>query len=154
MDDFTYNAEVVSYDSDLDACIVHVWGLFKSSLSIAKDPPVIGDTVYNMAAPAGFFKRNLVPLFEGIYTGEWNKYASVYTIPAIGGSSGSPILNKEGELIGLIYARHHRFHHIVLSSTFKKLRNFALNSIKKHSIKRSRNQELDLRRSIIIKFNK
>ena len=154
LDDFTYNAEVVSYDSDLDACIVHVWGLFKSSLSIAKDPPVIGDTVYNMAAPAGFFKRNLVPLFEGIYTGEWNKYASVYTIPAIGGSSGSPILNKEGELIGLIYARHHRFHHIVLSSTFKKLRNFALNSIKKHSIKRSRNQELDLRRSIIIKFNK
>ena len=154
LDDFTYNANIVSYDSKLDACVVHVWGLFKSALTIASEGPKIGDTAYNMAAPAGFFKKDLVPLFKGFYTGEWDPHSAVYTIPAIAGSSGSPILNNRSELIGLVYARHHRFHHIVLSPTFKKLRNFILGSIKEHSEKRSKNQGLDLQRSIIIKFNK
>ena len=142
------------HNSNLDACVVFVWGLFKDPLKIAKKRPKIGSRTYNIAAPAGFFKKNLIPLFEGFYIGKWDKYSSVYTIPAIGGSSGSPILNKKGELIGLIYARHNRFHHITLSPEFKKLKKFIFDSINSHSEERARSQELDLRRSIIIKFNK
>jgi hypothetical protein len=153
LDDFKYNAEVVSYDTDLDSCIVFVWGLFKGSLTISKKKPKIGSKVYNIAAPAGFFKKNLVPLFEGFYIGKWDKYSAVYTIPAIGGSSGSPIINSEGELVGLIYARHHRFHHIIISPDFKRLRKFILDSVKSDTKKRSRQHGLNLRRSIIIKFN-
>lgn len=153
LDDLRYNAEIVAYDIDLDACIVFAWGLFKDSLAISKEDPKIGSKVFNIAAPAGFFKKNLVPLFDGFYIGKWDKYSSVYTIPAVGGSSGSPILNNRGELIGLIYARHNRFHHIVISPDLKKLRKFILESVNKSAKERSRKHGLDLRRSIIIKFN-
>ena len=153
LDAFKYNLEIVSYDQNLDACVAFAWGLFKEPLPIAKKKPKVGSKNYNIAAPAGFFYKDLVPLFEGYFVGKLDKYSYVYTIPAIGGSSGSPIINENGELIGLIYARHNRFHHITLSPDFKKLRKFILDSIKQHSKERARIQELDYRRSIIIKFN-
>ena len=152
LDGFKYNTEIVAYDSNIDACITFTWGLFKDSIPLAKDPPKIGSKIYNVAAPAGFFKKNLVPLFEGIYVGEYNKYATIYTLPAIGGSSGSPIVNNNGELIGLVFARHNKFHHIVLSSHHDRLKRFVVSSIEEHTKKRNDMHDLDNRRSVIIKF--
>ena len=58
---------------------------------------------YNLAAPAGFFAKDMIPIFQGRYSGLHGAH-DIYTIPATGGSSGSPIVNKKGELIGLIFA--------------------------------------------------
>ena len=153
LENFKYKAKTISVNKKLDACTVFVWGLFKKPLVVSSKKPKIGAKAYNMAAPAGFFQKNLVPLFEGRYVGKWSKYASVYTIPAIGGSSGSPVINSKGELIGMIYARHNRFHHIVLSPDYKRLRKFLFSAIEKDSKKRKREQEIDRARSIIIRFN-
>ena len=40
----------------------------------------------------------MLPILSGIYSGDSNG-ASIYSIPATGGSSGSPIVNKNGQLI-------------------------------------------------------
>jgi len=150
---FSYKAKIIGYDNELDSCIAFVWGLFGPSLSISEDGPIIGQEYYNIAAPAGFFEKDLVPLFEGRYIGDY-KGADVYTIPAIGGSSGSPIINRDGELVGIIYARHHRFHHITLSTNYDKLKNFIFFTIKDHSKSRETLLELEKERQIIINFQK
>lgn len=153
IDHFKYNIEVVAWDRELDSCIVFAWGLFGPSLKIAEKGPEIGEKIYNFAAPAGFFKKDLVPLFDGYFIGFWNKYTAVYTMPVIGGSSGSPIINNKAELIGLVYARHSSFHHIAISPKFKNLKKFIADAIRADTKKKAREHELDERRSVIIKFN-
>jgi len=152
LENFKYKTKVVRSNEKLDSCVTFVWGLFDDPLKIATERPEIGTKLYNMAAPAGFFRKNLVPLFEGRYIGEWDRYTSVYTVPAIGGSSGSPIINSKGELVGMIYARHNSFHHITISPNYKKLRRFLFSTIQKDTEKRRKEQEMERERSTLIKF--
>jgi S1-C subfamily serine protease len=86
---------------------------------IATEMPQKGEKVYNTASPLGFFSGNVLGLYEGRYLGKkvipikgYKSLMAVYTIPVIGGSSGSPILNKCGEVIGIVSSVHRRFHHI------------------------------------------
>lgn len=153
IDAFKYNVKVVGFDWELDSCIVFAWGLFGPALEIAMSEPKIGEKIYNFAAPAGFFKKNLMPLFDGYFVGHWDSNTSVYTLPVIGGSSGSPVVNDQGQLVGLVYARHNRFHHIAISPKFKNLRKFIIDTIRADAKKQAKEHELDERRSIIIKFN-
>lgn len=152
IDQFKFNVEIIGYDTELDTCIVFAWGLFGPALDIATEGPKVGDKIYNFAAPAGFFGKHLVPLFDGYYVGEYNENTSIYTVPVIGGSSGSPVVNDNGELIGLIYARHYKFHHIAISPSFKDLRKFVIDTINKDRKRKAKAHGLDKRRSIIIKF--
>lgn len=63
---------------------------------------LLGERVFNMAAPGGYHTAGTVLLFEGFYSGGL-KQAAWFTIPIAMGSSGSPILNKKGELVGMIW---------------------------------------------------
>ena len=49
-----------------------------------------------------------MPLVEGYYSG-YTSTQMIFTCPAIGGSSGSPIFNKTGELVGMVSAVHTRY---------------------------------------------
>ena len=53
-----------------------------------------GERVYNVAAPVGIFYEDVVPLLEGFYMGQTGMKA-YYTVPAMGGSSESPIFNYD-----------------------------------------------------------
>ena len=142
IDMFKYEAHVVGYDDRLDSCIAFVYGLTNPALKLAERGPKRGEKAWNMAAPAGFSGDHLVPFFDGYYSGHDSKnYQAIYTIPAIGGSSGSPILNSRGEVIGIIYARLSRFHHITISPPYKGLRNFILETIKKDAERKEAEQE-------------
>ena len=98
--DLDYNkhhAEVLAYEDHEDLCVLHVWGYIGEPLKLSRKSPAPGDLVYNIAAPGGLFQREMVPLLEGRYCGEYNHYEhgtkSLYTVPVMAGSSGSPILN-------------------------------------------------------------
>jgi len=41
-----------------------------------------------------------------------------YTVPARGGSSGSPIMNTEGQLVGVTSVALRNFEHMCLSPTY------------------------------------
>ena len=121
-------AEVVSMAKDIDACIMVSKRVNAKKLTLASEGPEIGEKVYNMAAPQGIFGEDLVMLYEGFYSGklmEGGKNTSdIYSLPANPGSSGSPVINGRGKLIGVVWAIHSRFHHITLSTPFKKLKEF------------------------------
>ena len=153
IDLFKYKVEIVGYDWELDSCVVFAWGLFNQPLQISNKPPKIGDKVFNIAAPSGFMTKDMVPLFDGYYIGNFDSTTAVYTIPVIGGSSGSPVLDSRGHLIGLIYARHTNFHHIAISPKYKNLIKFMFDNIKEHARKKAKKHEIDSDRSIIFKFN-
>lgn len=120
--------EIVAADQRHDLCVLYVKNLQKPAMPIAVDKPEPGDRVYNLAAPIGIYDRNMMPIFEGFYNGEsFNR--AIYSLPAIGGSSGSPIMNHRGELIGMVSAAYIRFTHIAISPKFKPTISFVNNTM-------------------------
>ena len=115
-----YKVEAMDFASDL--CIVSTDRFEGIPYKIAKKLPDMGEQVYNIAAPAGIFEENLVPLFKGMYSGGAHS-RKVYTLPATGGSSGSPILNRQGHVIGVVSAVTKNFKNIVISPTLKQIKN-------------------------------
>lgn len=121
-------ATVLSMAPDIDACILETERLNVRPLLLAPSAPEIGEKIYNMAAPQGLFGEDLVMLYEGFYSGKLlengQSTSDIYSLPANPGSSGSPVINSRGKLIGVVWAIHSRFHHITLSTPFEKLKEF------------------------------
>ena len=126
-----YKVEIVAEDEKNDICVLWVKDLYKKALAISPKSPEIGDKVYNMAAPLGIFYPNMIPLQEGYYNGQ-KKNKDIYSIPAIGGSSGSPIVNHKGELVGMIHSVYRNFNHVSLGPTYKDLTDFIHTKTTKH----------------------
>ena len=79
-----------------------------------------------MSSPAGVFHPPTVPLLEGIYSGRVTTYnnSGLVTIPAVGGSSGSAVLNSNMNLVGLIYAAAVGFEHSSIMINLQEIRSF------------------------------
>ena len=78
-----------------------------------------------MSAPAGIYHPPTVPILQGIYSGKMpDGKNSLSSIPAVGGSSGSPVLNERLELVGILFATHPAFTEISISSSFEELKKF------------------------------
>lgn len=131
-----YPVKVVKLSPDVDLCMLEVEEDIKETeaVKLSPVPPRIGEKVYNIAAPVGFSSINMVPIFEGTYSGDIicgliDGRCSVYTVPIKPGSSGSAVLNDHGELIGVMFSGLVRFHEISFSCTYNQLKNFIKNEI-------------------------
>ena len=123
MDYQKYEATVSAYNEKDDLCLLYAPGLQKPPLKTSIEPRLVGDQVTNLAAPAGVFFKGIVPVLKGTYSGS-DVNVSLYTIPAILGSSGGPILNEDNELVGIVSKIHRTFYNIVLSPTSSKIKQF------------------------------
>jgi len=132
-DDNFFEAEIYGFEIKNDLCLLYVDGINKPALEIASRPPRRHEQAVNIAAPLGMFGEDLMPYFEGHYLGtlydSWvdlmeSRRMAVYSIPAAGGSSGSPVLNKFGRLIGMIHSVYPNMHHLSLSPTWKQIDSF------------------------------
>ena len=133
----TYKVEVVSLDEPNDLCLTYVAGLKQPAIRFATTKPKAGDRVYNLAAPVGIFDKNMIPIFEGFYNGE-SHGGALYSLPAKGGSSGSPIVNHNGELVGMIGSVFVRFNQICISPRYEATINFIKESIERDKARRKR----------------
>lgn len=128
-----YRAEIINLDYDLDACVLAVPGIELNPLPIYKGNLELGIKSYNVAAPIGMFEKNMVPLLDGYYIGNETAHKAMFSIPAAGGSSGSPIVNSKGELIGMIHSVNVRFPMLTVSPELENLRKFIKQSKKMYN---------------------
>ncbi len=123
-----FNAEVVhkKLHEGIDLCLLYAPTLRQfSAINIAVKSPKTGDMSFNIAAPHGIFHPPAVPILSGYYSGYMTDTGSaMYTIPAMGGSSGSLILNEDFELIGIVYAASTVYTHMTLSTTHENIVDF------------------------------
>lgn len=119
-----YAAVILEMNKEADLCTAFVHGLQGKPVVIAGDGPVPGDRAFNLAAPVGFFAAGVIPTLDGYYNGKFTRYAS-YSVPAVGGSSGSPVFNASGEVIGMIHSVHTRFQFLTFSPTLEEIREMA-----------------------------
>ena len=129
-------AIVMRIDKDNDLCMLMVLGptdnIDKQIIKLSNRKPYHGERIYNIAAPLGIFTPGMLPVFEGFYSGpclypeEAKKDARVdmYSLPIRSGSSGSPILNSDGELIGVVIAGVRGFENLGFSPSYDVVKQF------------------------------
>ena len=130
IDGKSYEGKFLTAIVEHDLCLLHIEGLYKPPVKVAAAPPKPGQRIYNIAAPAGIFNADMVPILEGRYNGEDMKGRSIYSLPASGGSSGSMVLNRDYEVVGMIQALHTRFPTITIGPNFSVLKAFLAKGIK------------------------
>ena len=123
--------QVVSYDKEHDLALLKIRKIKFKALKVAEREPKIGNKLYNIAAPHRMFAKGFVPFYNGHFLGYkklkmkkgYYRWAAT-SIPTARGASGSPILNSEGRIVGIISSVHGRFHHISLSPAYKHVKEF------------------------------
>ncbi len=124
----------VSFDNQVgngDHCLLWVPTLNVKKVNISIFEPKIGDEMIYIGAPLGIYHPPTVPIFKGIYSGLLNPSAAMVTFPAIGGSSGAAVLDKNHRIVGVVFAANQKFHHISLVTSYRSLKVFLLQARRK-----------------------
>jgi hypothetical protein len=131
-----YQAKVViseqATEKSADLCSLVVPGLKgkKDDVSIANREPRVGEDVYYMGAPLGIYHPPSVLMLKGVYSGKIDKFVSITSLPAAGGSSGSAVLSLSNKVYGVVFAVHPNFKNSSLIINHNKVRNFLLRTQK------------------------
>ena len=134
---FAHKAKVIMINRRFDLCLLQVANVLMNppTLKLADKETKRGETVTNMAAPHGLFWPGAVLIFKGQFSGYQQKGFSIYTIPTKPGSSGSPILNKNNKLVGVIFAGYRMIENVGLSSPLVAIKIFLKKAIARGEMK-------------------
>jgi S1-C subfamily serine protease len=126
-----HELKIEKVNKENDLCLLSTKKIVAKVYPISRTEPLLGDKIFNIAAPLGVYAKSLVPLFSGYYSGEAEN-RKLFTLPATNGSSGSPILNHRGEVIGMVSSVTINFNNMAISPTLKSIKLF-VNSVDKQT---------------------
>ena len=124
-------AKIIALDYVSDTCLLEIKADVNKEFEISDVYPAYSEEVYNIGAPAGFYSAGAKFYLEGHYVGvEWGHSPwavkpylhQVFSIPGVGGLSGSPLINKEGKIIGMIHSIRMDYPYITFSCTIEDLK--------------------------------
>ena len=120
------SAIVVKEDIENDLCVLKIEQKLPYVFKISHKEPEYAEKVYNIGAPLGFFGPTYKPFSEGFFSGHVPRYShytkkhyveALYHIAAVGGMSGSPIINNKGHVVGMIQSVNMQYPFLSFSST-------------------------------------
>ena len=115
------------WSKQYDLCIMVTLKIDLPALNLSYSPPYPGEKIYYIGFPRGIGGGGFTPIFEGFYLGIMQNgkmsRADVagYSVPIAPGSSGSAVLNANGDIIGVLHSYFPIFEHIGLSATHKQV---------------------------------
>lgn len=118
-------SEIIAIDIENDLCLLKASERIGPALEIYNGEIMLHEEVYNMASPAGLANSLAVPVFKGYYAGNVASL-NIFTIPAVPGSSGSPIMTKDNKVVSLISAAAVRFDEYAIGPQTRAIREFLL----------------------------
>lgn len=92
-----YQAFIIDFDEDRDLALLRLRGSIARPLTLSKGRVAVGDVVYVAGNPKGLegtFSQGIVSALRG------NDYVQI-TAPISRGSSGGPVMNSRGEVVGV-----------------------------------------------------
>jgi len=105
--------DLVALNSVDDLCVIESKGIRGDFALIAEERPEVTERVWSVSTPTGLFTVGYPLIFDGIYSGEMvtkvGTMVSMFTFPGRPGSSGSPVFNSDGELVGIVHSVPKRF---------------------------------------------
>ena len=119
---------IISDEDDL--CLLIVDSVMEGKLiKTSNNKPEIGQHVYNIAAPLGIHAKNMSLMFHGYYQGQLKLIEEkfpldLYSVPGIGGSSGSPIFDDDWNLIGIVSRGITGFPEIMICVSYERVKAF------------------------------
>ncbi len=122
-----FYSSIISISPHFDLCLLSVDEVLPIA-RIAKDSPSSGDKVFYSGYPVGFYMPGLLHHFAGYMAGVDPTGDHLYNIPAIGGSSGSPVYNEKGEIVGILSAVMIEFHWMTFAVGTENILDFMENS--------------------------
>jgi len=90
----------------VDMCALWVPTLIKKGIKFSRFPPKAGQEIYYVGSPSGIYHPPVAPVLTGIYSGHIDASNSLTSIPAVGGSSGSVVMNMNNRMVGVLWAAH------------------------------------------------
>lgn len=111
----------VTLQEDVDLCLMEANP--GPARRLAKKDPGLGSAVHVLAYPGGIFVQDALPMYDGRFGGRLPQ-GCMSTIPVAGGSSGSGIINRQGELVGVVSAVMRSFNHFTISACLEQVRQF------------------------------
>ena len=101
----------------VDMCALWVPTLRQSGVDFSMFPPRPGQEVYYLGSPAGIYHPPVMPILTGLYSGAIDASNAMVGVPAVGGSSGSVILDMNNKMVGVLWAAHN-FHHVTIMTNW------------------------------------
>jgi len=146
-----YDGVLLHYKQDIDVCLMFVESLTNDIIEVELSPnkPIPGEKIFNIGAPLSIFGPDVVPILEGRFNGDLGN-RSFYSLPAAPGSSGSMIINEEGQLIGIVQAVYIRFNTISISVTYEDLTNYIDTHVNKYISYKNVMKDLGLKNIFIV----
>ncbi|WP_285398864.1 serine protease [Lysinibacillus sp. fls2-241-R2A-57] len=105
-DEGLMEAELLQSFPDVDLALLQVSGDELPSLPLAEDPSYSkNEHVYFIGNPLAFTGiANEGTLLESTYLEDWQEPVMMMDAPVYRGNSGSPVINADGEVIGIVFA--------------------------------------------------
>jgi len=101
----------------VDMCALWVPTLRENGVDFSMFAPRAGQEVYYLGSPAGIFHPPVMPILTGLFSGDIDASNAMVGVPAVGGSSGSVILDMNNKMVGVLWAAHN-FHHVTIMTNW------------------------------------